>query len=222
MKKDNNCKDKHTTVSDGKISAIVQNMEKMISFCDSQPTIQVQYSVQIQVHLRSYCLCLHYYLDHELQEPFPGYTCIHSLFFSIQYHSFLLSQCVHCYIGSRGWFTVLIFSWEPRMENSSLKKVAVNLGSLSDILSPCTENTWSMYTRAAPSAVIVDFVGIRWVYFVNLSTNVKIALCPFSVSGSPTIRSILISAHGRSGNGKGCKKTCLSFSWLIWLAWLAG
>ena len=34
--------------------------------CDSQPTIQVQYSVQVQVHLRSYCLCLHYYLDHEL------------------------------------------------------------------------------------------------------------------------------------------------------------
>ena len=94
--------------------------------------------------------------------------------------------------------------------------ITVNRGSQSELLSPWIAKMWFRYKSAAPSAPILDVVGIKWTYLVRRSTKVSTASFPRVVLGRPTVMiSILRLFQGRSGMGRGCKSPCFTLEDLL-------
>ena len=99
-----------------------------------------------------------------------------------------------------------IFNLVPALWKSVFQIFEVKRGSRSDIISfghPKITKKFSNNKFAVSSAVTVCDVGINRLYLENLSTTVKMASCPLSVSGKWVTKSIVIVCSGLGGIGKG-------------------
>lgn len=103
-----------------------------------------------------------------------------------------------------GWFPLDIDGKTPTYLQNSVKNFPVNLGSLSQIMSPGNPNwvntcRWS--NSAVPFPVTAVKVGIRITYFVNLSTTTRMASYPEIGSfGNVMMKSIDMDKNGMWGN----------------------
>jgi hypothetical protein len=80
-----------------------------------------------------------------------------------------------------------------------------------DLGTPCNLNTSFIYNGTNSSAELVIFIGMKCADLVSRSTTTHIASLPQGVRGKPTIKSIVMCSHFRSGISRGFNKPACPF-----------
>ena len=104
---------------------------------------------------------------------------------------------------------MLKFSLVPMPPNSPFQKAVVNLASLSETIifgTPCSLTIYFRNTSSTWVVPKVDFIGMKYDAFVNMSTTTITESCWYLVLGNPVMKSIETVSHFHSAIGRGFKK----------------